>query len=54
VLYSFCEQALCADGISPRGGVIRNASGKLYGTTDLAGAHCTLSQECGTVFELQP
>ena len=46
VLYSF---AGAADGASPEGGLVQDASGKLYGTTKYGGAF-----GAGTVFELRP
>ncbi|MGH6848253.1 MAG: choice-of-anchor tandem repeat GloVer-containing protein [Methylocella sp.] len=49
VLHSFCSQANCADGANPEAGLIRNASGNLYGTTAVGGAFGD-----GTVFELKP
>ena len=48
VLYSFCSQPNCADGVFPWSGVIENA-GNLYGTTYEGG-----SSGYGTVFELSP
>ncbi len=42
VLYSFCSQANCADGVYPAGGLIMDAAGKVYGMAD------------GGVFELSP
>jgi uncharacterized repeat protein (TIGR03803 family) len=46
--YTFCEQANCADGAGPQGGVIMDMTGNLYGTTVAGGtAH-------GVVFELSP
>lgn len=45
VLHSFVG----ADGIAPRAGVIRDALGNLYGTTELGGAF-----GYGTVFKLDP
>lgn len=41
------------DGYLPLGGVIRDASGNLYGTTEVGGNRCG-SSSCGTVFELSP
>ncbi len=49
VLYSFCAEANCADGVGPFAGLIRDASGNLYGTTTEGGAF-----DGGTVFELTP
>ena len=51
VLYSFCPQGPpCADGNSPQSGVIRDAAGNLYGTTEVGGSRFNQ----GTVFELSP
>jgi uncharacterized repeat protein (TIGR03803 family) len=47
VLYSFCSQANCADGAEPSSGLIKDAQGRLYGTTEDGG-----SNNWGTVFEL--
>jgi uncharacterized repeat protein (TIGR03803 family) len=47
VLYNFCSQANCADGYAPYAGLIEDASGNLYGTTDSGGAN-----NGGTVFKL--
>jgi uncharacterized repeat protein (TIGR03803 family) len=38
VLYSFCTQTKCADGVYPEAGVIRDSAGNLYGTTVGGGA----------------
>jgi uncharacterized repeat protein (TIGR03803 family) len=45
VLYSFCSQPSCADGANPLNGLIMDAAGNLYGTTNGSVAE-------GTVFEL--
>ncbi len=51
VIYSF---AYGADGAAPQGGVIRDAQGNLYGTTQQgAGTGCG-GGGCGTVFKLTP
>jgi len=43
------------DGSFPSGGLIFDASGNLYGTTQEGGAHvCGAYGPCGTVFELSP
>jgi uncharacterized repeat protein (TIGR03803 family) len=44
VLYSFCSQSGCKDGVNPAG-LIMDATGNLYGTTYYGGANNT-----GTVF----
>ena len=49
VLYSFCSQANCADGENPNGGLVMDASGNLYGTTQSGGKGLS-----GIVFELTP
>ena len=50
VLYSFCPSgASCTDGELPYAGLIMDAAGNLYGTTNSGGAHGG-----GTVFELIP
>jgi uncharacterized repeat protein (TIGR03803 family) len=50
VLYSFCSQANCADGMGPFASLI-NVNGTLYGTT-ASGAvpGCYENEGCGTVF----
>lgn len=49
VLYDFCPEAGCANGDSPGGGLVTDASGNLYGATVLGG-----SVGVGTVFQLSP
>jgi uncharacterized repeat protein (TIGR03803 family) len=50
VLYSFCSKTNCTDGWEPDAGLIRDASGSLYGTASAGGAH----DSDGAVFELTP
>ncbi|MFL5239855.1 MAG: choice-of-anchor tandem repeat GloVer-containing protein [Rhizomicrobium sp.] len=50
VLYSFCSQASCADGMWPSYGLITDATGNLYGTTTAGGG----SAGQGIVFRLAP
>jgi hypothetical protein len=52
VLYSFCSEGgtSCTDGDGPYAGLIEDAQGNLYGTTDYGGANVI----GGTVFELSP
>src|ERR1700761_3999687 len=49
MLYGFCAQTGCADGSFPRGSLIRDVNGNLYGVTEFGGVH-----DNGVVFELQP
>lgn len=48
VLHSFCSQKQCADGSSPKAGLI-DVKGTLYGTTGLGGIY-----RGGTLFSLDP
>ena len=49
-LYSFCSQADCSDGSVPLAGLLQDASGNLYGTTQGGGA----KGDDGVVFALVP
>jgi uncharacterized repeat protein (TIGR03803 family) len=49
VIYSFCAQTNCADGAGPNAGVVLDAAGDVFGTTQAGGA-----ANRGTVFELVP
>ena len=49
VLYDFCSLTNCADGLQPKGGLIFDSHGNLYGTTSGGGAN-----GAGAVFELSP
>ncbi len=52
VLYRFDG---AAEGETPAGGVIRDAQGNLYGTTEIGGdLRCYAPYGCGTVFMLSP
>ena len=51
VLYSF---VFGKDGLQPFAGVIFDAGGNLYGTTQVGGSGCGSQQHCGTVFEITP
>jgi uncharacterized repeat protein (TIGR03803 family) len=52
MLYSFRGGT---DGWSPRGGLIMDAAGNLYGTTGLGGAHSQVCPGgCGVVFKITP
>jgi uncharacterized repeat protein (TIGR03803 family) len=53
VLYTFTGGS--ADGASPAGGVIRDSSGNLYGTTYWGGGTgCNYGNGCGTIFSIDP
>jgi uncharacterized repeat protein (TIGR03803 family) len=47
VLYTFCAEQFCPDGLNPVNGLLRDPQGNLYGETLEGGAHGV-----GTVFEL--
>ena len=49
VLYNFCSEPECRDGGGPIAGLIFDAAGNLFGTTESGGAHVY-----GTVFKLTP
>jgi uncharacterized repeat protein (TIGR03803 family) len=51
VLYGFSNQG---DGGSPLAGLVFDASGNLYGTTEEGGSNNSCFEGCGTVFELSP
>src|SRR5580698_8847056 len=53
VLYRFCSQQNCTDGLWPYAGLLPDTQGNLYGTTGAGGATCRL-YGCGTVFKLAP
>jgi uncharacterized repeat protein (TIGR03803 family) len=46
-LYTFCSQSSCTDGANPRGPVVFDASGNMYGTTFSGGA-----SDNGTAYEI--
>jgi uncharacterized repeat protein (TIGR03803 family) len=49
VLYRFCAKAGCRDGAYPNGGLVMDADGHLFGTTQAGGKY-----GAGVVFELSP
>jgi uncharacterized repeat protein (TIGR03803 family) len=54
ILYNFGNDL---DGVGPNGGLIRDSSGNIYGTTNsggLAQSCITNPGNCGTVFEITP
>ncbi len=55
VLYNFCSVEKCADGLAPAAGLVQDAAGNLYGTTQYGGTgNCDDGFDfgCGTVFKL--
>lgn len=57
VLYSFCSQTNCPDGLYPNGGMIQGTDGNFYGTTSDGGVdeECGVNEfGCGTVFQITP
>src|ERR1700729_297771 len=48
-LHSFCTETNCGDGDTPRNGLVMDASGNLYGTTEFGGKYGK-----GLVFKLIP
>jgi uncharacterized repeat protein (TIGR03803 family) len=60
-LYNFCSQANCTDGKAPYAGVIQDAAGNLYGTTNDGGEYgngpnCPeyIAGGCGVAYKLSP
>jgi hypothetical protein len=55
VLYTFCPKPNCADGAGPDGGVFRDATGNIFGTTQFGGiTFGGVIAGSGVVFELKP
>ena len=54
VLYTFCAQNGCTDGLAPLAGLIKDSAGNLYGTTYDGGEYpgCYAGLGCGVVFKL--
>lgn len=54
-LYSFCQQADCADGQQPSGSLVLDGAGNLFGTAAGGGNSCSKSNiGCGVAFKLAP
>ena len=57
ILYNFCSQANCTDGEFPIAGLVMDATGNLYGTTQNGGTQSACQtgySGCGTVYGLSP
>jgi uncharacterized repeat protein (TIGR03803 family) len=54
VLHSFKQTIPGSDGVNPRGNLIADKEGALYGTTVVGGSGCPEKFGCGTVFKLTP
>jgi len=54
VVYSFCSQPSCKDGMAPYAGVVRDNDGNLYGTTAFGGQWPCAGVGCGVVFKVDP
>lgn len=54
VLYKFCSQQNCTDGLWPYAGLLPDNQGNLYGTTGAGGTSPCRLYGCGTVFKLAP
>ncbi len=56
VLYFFCSVLNCADGGNPRGGLIQDSAGNLYGTALLGSTNTLVNGDlgAGAVFRLAP
>jgi uncharacterized repeat protein (TIGR03803 family) len=53
VLYAFCKEKKCTDGVDPAAG-LTEVNGTLYGTTEGGGAYCDDLGCGGTVFSIDP
>jgi uncharacterized repeat protein (TIGR03803 family) len=55
VLYDFCSQPSCTDGVEPFGNLVLAANGNFSGMTRTGGLpDCVAGQGCGTLFEITP
>jgi uncharacterized repeat protein (TIGR03803 family) len=55
VLHSFCSAQDCADGNTPSGGLIMDATGNLFGVTAFGGyLPCRGGIGCGTAYKIAP
>jgi uncharacterized repeat protein (TIGR03803 family) len=54
VIYRFNYRAGYKDGITPASGLIQDAAGNMYGTTEFGGDSTGCNITCGAVYELSP
>jgi len=58
LLYSFCSQPNCTDGVFPYGALVQGTDGNFYGTTQYGGngsnSLCISAGGCGTIFKVTP
>jgi len=57
VIYEFCTQSGCTDGMYPESALIADQAGNFYGTTLEGGTGTAcgpFGESCGVVFELSP
>ena len=56
VLHTFCTVDKCADGSAPRGSLVLDAAGNLFGVTESGGepCHANKGRGCGTVYKIVP
>ena len=54
VLHSFLGRQNNNDGAVPNGGLLRDAQGNLYGTTQYGGSSLNCAYGCGTVYKITP
>jgi uncharacterized repeat protein (TIGR03803 family) len=52
ILVSFCPTRICTDGAIPAGGLVADANGNLFGTTQGGGAYVPIGFGAGTVSEI--
>jgi hypothetical protein len=49
--HDFCSSSGCADGSTPRGDIVMDSSGNVFGTTAAGGSHAIVTGGAGTVFK---
>lgn len=53
-IYNFCSQPNCTDGREAGSGLVEDATGNLYGTTELGGSTGCIDGGCGVVYQITP